>query len=292
VLDLGLNGRVALVTGANQGIGAATARVLAAQGVVVLLTYLRLGAGGHASGGLPAEYDRVRAAVADLPGDVLGGGGAAEWLEADLSDPRLPSAAVRPTARTRLPIARRLGLGSRSHATHPRVACGLFDGLAHEPRRHGVQPGACRGPWTPRRVAGGSVLRRVRLAWRPACGFLAEAGHRAGSSSAASARGTALNSNAYKARPPLPTTRYTCCRHLELPRSDSRPCELDGWQRWRERSTPHYRLTRSRSSREIVHLRRSSPASAVTSTKLGSIFLYSLRSVTTTCSRMVLVPIV
>jgi hypothetical protein len=23
---------------------------------------------------------------------------------------------------------------------HPGVACGLFDGLAHEPRRHGVQP--------------------------------------------------------------------------------------------------------------------------------------------------------
>jgi 3-oxoacyl-[acyl-carrier protein] reductase len=39
VLDPGLNGRVALVTGANQGIGAATVRALAAHGVAVLLTY-------------------------------------------------------------------------------------------------------------------------------------------------------------------------------------------------------------------------------------------------------------
>jgi 3-oxoacyl-[acyl-carrier protein] reductase len=37
-----LHGHVAIVTGANHGIGAATARVLAAGGSSVLLTYLRL----------------------------------------------------------------------------------------------------------------------------------------------------------------------------------------------------------------------------------------------------------
>jgi NAD(P)-dependent dehydrogenase (short-subunit alcohol dehydrogenase family) len=43
MIDPGLQGRVALVTGANQGIGAATARALAAQDAAVFLTYLRLG---------------------------------------------------------------------------------------------------------------------------------------------------------------------------------------------------------------------------------------------------------
>ena len=48
MIDAGLNGRVAMVTGANQGIGAATAHALAAQGVSVLLTYLRLDPAEHA----------------------------------------------------------------------------------------------------------------------------------------------------------------------------------------------------------------------------------------------------
>jgi hypothetical protein len=32
------------------------------------------------------------------------------------------------------------GLAAGADDPHPRAACGLLDGLAHEPRRHGVQP--------------------------------------------------------------------------------------------------------------------------------------------------------
>jgi 3-oxoacyl-[acyl-carrier protein] reductase len=92
VLDPGLNGRVALVTGANQGIGAAAARALAAHGVAVLLTYLRLDPEGHAGEAFPAAYGQARASGAEqVARQIRDGGGTAETVEADLADPAVPA---------------------------------------------------------------------------------------------------------------------------------------------------------------------------------------------------------
>jgi 3-oxoacyl-[acyl-carrier protein] reductase len=91
VIDPGLDGRVALVTGANQGIGAATAGALAGQGVAVFLTYLRLDPAEHSGEPFPAEYGRARAATAEQVAlRIRDMGGVAEWTEADLADPTVP----------------------------------------------------------------------------------------------------------------------------------------------------------------------------------------------------------
>lgn len=81
---------VAVVTGANHGIGAATAVALAARGVDVLVTYLRLdvapdpGTPERYRAGRAAGAEEVLARIQPLPGRALA-------LEADLRDDHAPA---------------------------------------------------------------------------------------------------------------------------------------------------------------------------------------------------------
>lgn len=79
---------VALVTGANQGIGAATAIALGRRGTAVLVAYFRPGD----DAGQPAEYDRLRRGdAADVVAEIERAGGRAHAVEANLSDPASPA---------------------------------------------------------------------------------------------------------------------------------------------------------------------------------------------------------
>lgn len=80
---------MALVTGANHGIGAATASVLAACGAGVLITYLRLS--DAPDSGIPDAYRQNRSADAQqVLAAIHASGGQAEAVEVDLSDPATP----------------------------------------------------------------------------------------------------------------------------------------------------------------------------------------------------------
>ncbi len=84
-----LDGHVALVTGANHGIGAATARELALGGARVLISYLRLA--DNPQSGLPATYRENRASGAGhVLAAIQSADGKAVALEADLADRSTP----------------------------------------------------------------------------------------------------------------------------------------------------------------------------------------------------------
>jgi 3-oxoacyl-[acyl-carrier protein] reductase len=98
MIDPGLTGKVAMVTGANHGIGAATAIEFARQGARVFLTYLRLSpqdyggveereAAEATQPGRAYYYGKLTQSPADVVNTIHQLGALVEALEVDLSDP-------------------------------------------------------------------------------------------------------------------------------------------------------------------------------------------------------------
>jgi 3-oxoacyl-[acyl-carrier protein] reductase len=84
---LDLSGHVALVTGANHGIGAATAVRLAMSGASVMITYLRIN--DAPDPGTPESYRRARASDGGEVVDAIDrAGGTAHAMEVDLAEDR------------------------------------------------------------------------------------------------------------------------------------------------------------------------------------------------------------
>jgi 3-oxoacyl-[acyl-carrier protein] reductase len=85
-MSLPLQGKTALVTGANQGIGAATAKALATRGADVAITYFRSG-----DPGVDDEYNRLRRLDGSgVVAAIEASGHRSTAIEVDLSDPDAP----------------------------------------------------------------------------------------------------------------------------------------------------------------------------------------------------------
>jgi 3-oxoacyl-[acyl-carrier protein] reductase len=100
-----LDGKVAIVTGANHGIGAATAAHLAELGGDVAVTYLRFDE-ADGEGGRPPEYARQRRNGAEaVQARIEAAGRRCLAIEADLRDPATPAAVFDQTERELGPVS-------------------------------------------------------------------------------------------------------------------------------------------------------------------------------------------